>query len=65
MIDNFTNFPSQAVSDKEKQSQEYGLKVAKAIRHEWFSDNNSKFKGNINNFRKLRLYARGEQSIQK
>ena len=59
------NFPSQAVSDLEKLNEDYGLKVAKAIRHEWFSGNNSKFEGNINSFRKLRLYARGEQSIQK
>ena len=65
MIDTFINFPSQAVSDKEKASHDYGLKVAKAIRHEWFSGTNSKFRGNINGFRKLRLYARGEQSIQK
>jgi len=65
MIDTFINFPSQAVSDKEKSSHDYGLKVAKAIRHEWFSGNNSKFRGNVNGFRKLRLYARGEQSVQK
>ena len=30
-------FPSQVVSDREKVSQEYGLKVAKAIESEWFS----------------------------
>ena len=30
-------FPSQVVSDLEKMSYEYGLKVAKAIQHEWFS----------------------------
>ena len=65
MIEHHVNFPSQAVSDQEKLSQEYGLRVAKAIRHEWFSGNNSKFEGNINSFHKLRLYARGEQSIQK
>ena len=61
----FQNFPPQSVSDQEKMSQEYGLKVAKAIRHEWFSGNRSKFEGNTSSFRKLRLYARGEQSIQK
>jgi len=65
MIDTWVNFPSQAVSDAEKLSEEYGLKVAKAIRQEWFSGNNKKFEGNINTFRKLRLYARGEQSVQK
>ena len=60
-------FPSQVVSDSEKQSVEYGLKVAQAIEHEWFHTDRShnKYKSNHNNFHKLRLYARGEQSIQK
>tara|TARA_R100000234_G_scaffold969_2_gene824 strand:+ start:277 stop:2664 length:2388 start_codon:yes stop_codon:yes gene_type:complete len=65
MRNTFINFPSQAVSDKEKLSQEYGEKVAKAIRHEWFSDSTNKFAGNLSEFRKMRLYARGEQDIQK
>ena len=62
-----SNFPSQVVSDKEKMSDEYGLKVAKAIEQEWFNKdrNNNKYASNLNNFHKLRLYARGEQSIQK
>ena len=59
------NFPSQAVSDLEKLSEDYGLKVAKAIRQEWFTGVTSKFDGNINNYHQLRLYARGEQSVQK
>ena len=60
-------FPSQAVSDAEKLSYDYGLKVAKAIETEWFNNDKSlsKYKNNYNNFHKLRLYARGEQSIQK
>ena len=58
-------FPSQAVSDLEKLSEDYGLEVAKAIRQEWFSGTTSKFGGNINDFHQLRLYARGEQSVQK
>jgi len=65
MREHFANFPSQAVSDLEKLSPEYGEQVAKAIKHEWFNDNTNKFNGNLNEFRKLRLYARGEQSIQK
>ena len=65
MRDTFNTFPSQAVSDLEKLSQEYGEKVAKAIRHEWFSGSTNKFNGNFNEFRNLRLYARGEQSVQK
>ena len=58
-------FPSQAVSDLEKLSEEYGLKVAKAIRQEWFGDTASKYNTNLNNFHKLRLYARGEQPVEK
>ena len=60
-------FPSQVVSDAEKLSYDYGLKIAKAIEYEWFDDTNRKdrYKNNKNNFHNLRLYARGEQSIQK
>ena len=60
-------FPSQVVSDAEKLSYEYGLKVAKAIETEWFNNDrgSNKFRTNNNNFHSLRLYARGEQSIQK
>ena len=60
-------FPSQVVSDVEKISYDYGLKVAKAIETEWFNNdrNNNRYKNNLNNFHNLRLYARGEQSIQK
>jgi hypothetical protein len=65
MIDTWVNFPSQAVSDVEKLSPEYGEKVAKAIKHEWFEGTTNKFQGNINSFHKLRLYARGEQPIDK
>ena len=63
-----TNFPSQVVSDKEKTSKEYGLKIAQAIENEWFNDStykHSRYLIDSNNFHKLRLYARGEQSIQK
>jgi len=60
-------FPSQVASDYEKVSSEYGLNVAKAIESEWFKRDSgtNKFYSNHNEFHKLRLYARGEQSIQK
>jgi len=60
-------FPSQVVSDVEKMSYDYGLKVAKAIEAEWFHTErgSNRYKTNHNNFHNLRLYARGEQSIQK
>ena len=65
MTESVINFPSQAVSDGEIMSHEYGEKVAKAIKNEWFFDENNKFESNINTFHKLRLYARGEQPIEK
>ena len=60
-------FPSQVASDLEKMSEDYGLKVAKAIEGEWFKRDSgtNRFYGNQTEFHKLRLYARGEQSIQK
>jgi len=60
-------FPSQVVSDAEKISAEYGLQVGKAIEYEWFDRSNSNHRYNQHQaeFHKLRLYARGEQSIQK
>ena len=65
VINNY--FPSQVVSDAEKLSYDYGLKVAKAIESEWFHQDRglTKHKANENNFHNLRLYASGKQSIQK
>jgi len=62
-----SNFPSQIVSDAEKQSEKYGLSVAKAIEHEWFSrdSGSDRFNSYQDGFHKLRLYARGEQPIEK
>jgi len=61
------SFPSQVVSDAEKLSYDYGLKIAKAIESEWFNNDrgSNRYKSHKNNFHNLRLYARGEQSIQK
>lgn len=60
-------FPSQVASDQEKMSEEYGLKVGRAIQNEWFSRNqgNTRYDSNQNSYHNLRLYARGEQPIQK
>ena len=70
MIDTNYNssFPDQVVSDEEKSSLEYGLQVGRAIEGEWFRSDrgyNDRFNTNYNKFHHLRLYARGEQSIQK
>ena len=61
-------FPSQVVSDQEKASIEYGKQVAQAIEGEWFDQGRTtgnRYLTNWNNFNQLRLYARGEQSVQK
>jgi len=61
-------FPSQVVSDAEKASYDYGLKIAKAIESEWLGksgSNNNRLNYTRREFDKLRLYARGEQSVQK
>ena len=61
------SFPSQVVSDAEKLSYDYGLKIAKAIEQEWFHNDRqgNRYRTHKNNFHNLSLYARGEQSIQK
>mgnify|MGYP003624864900 FL=1 len=61
-------FPSQVVSDAEKASVEYGSQVAMAIEYEWFRSgrtSGNRYLTNWNQFHQLRLYARGEQSVQK
>jgi len=63
-----SSFPSQVVSDAEKATLDYGLQVSRAIEQEWFDQgrtNQNRYLTNFNNFHQLRLYARGEQSIQK
>ena len=62
----YISFPSQAVSDSEKMSEDYGLRIARAIEAEWFGNQHSnKYLDSQSRFHRLRLYARGEQSIQK
>jgi hypothetical protein len=60
-------FPSQTVSDAEKSSEEYGRQVAQAIEGEWWQQggNGTRFATSYNRYHTLRLYARGEQSVQK
>jgi hypothetical protein len=63
----YSSFPSQAVSDAEKRSDEYGTQVAKAIEQDWFNrdGNVGRYYQSSNQYHMLRLYARGEQSIGK
>jgi len=70
MININTNsaFPSQVVPEAEKKTLEYGLAVGQAIEYEWFRGgriNSGKWNTGYANFNRLRLYARGEQPVQK
>ncbi len=63
-------FPDQVVPDAEKATMEYGLAVGRAIEGEWFrgyryGTNAPGYAVNFNNYNLLRLYARGEQPVQK
>ena len=60
-------FPDEFASDATKDTPEYGLQVGQAIQYEWFrKDNGScRYLNMWGEFNRLRLYARGEQSVQK
>ena len=62
-----TSFPNQFVSDSEKATFAYGLTIGQAIQYEWFrkDGNQCRYYGQWRDFHKLKLYARGEQSVQK
>jgi len=62
-----SGFPNQFVPDQEKDTYEYGLRVGLAIESEWFSrDYGSSMYGEIRSeFLNRRLYARGEQPVEK
>jgi hypothetical protein len=64
---NATSFPSQLVTDAEKASQEFGLQIGQSIQYEWFRKDGSscRYYSQWRDFRRVRLYARGEQSIAK
>ena len=65
-----SSFPSQVVPDAEKNTYDYGLAVGRAIENEWFRGDKGlgsggRFGNNWQDFHRLRLYARGEQSVAK
>jgi hypothetical protein len=67
---NNSSFPDQVVPDAEKATLEYGLAVGRAIEGEWFRNyrygtNMPGYAVNYNQYHTLRLYARGEQPVQK
>lgn len=61
------NFPSQLATDSEKASPAFGLQIGQAIQYEWFRRDGSscRYYSQWREFHRLRLYARGEQSIAK
>ena len=61
------NFPNQFAPDSVKESYEYGLQIGQSIQYEWFRKDgaNCRFYNQWADFHKLRLYARGEQSVAK
>ena len=64
---NSAAFPDQFASDSVKDTTEYGLQIGQAIQYEWFrrDGGSCRFYSQWAEFNKLRLYARGEQSIAK
>jgi len=62
-----TSFPNQFATDAEKASDAYGLQVGQAIQYEWFRKDGTscRYYGQWREFHRLRLYARGEQSVAK
>ena len=60
-------FPNQFVTDAEKSSPEFGLQIGQAIQYEWFrkDGNQGRYYSQWRDFHRLRLYARGEQSVGK
>ena len=60
-------FPDQFASDSVKATSEYGLRVGQSIQYEWFrrDGGSCRYYDRFREFHKLRLYARGEQSVAK
>ena len=63
-IDSWSVEPSLIATNEEKESPEYGLSVAKKIEKEWFyqQGGSARFYDKREEYERLRLYARGEQS---
>lgn len=60
-------FPDHLAPDEVKSTDEFGLKMAKAIEYEWFyrpNDGSCRYYDKREQYHNLRLYARGEQSTK-
>jgi len=68
LTNTYSSFPDQVVSEAEKNEIDYGLQVGRAIEGEWFRNYRGlgfRYATNFENYHRLRLYARGEQPVQK
>lgn len=63
----YSTFPNNTATEQEKASMEYGLQVGLSIQYEWFkrTSNSCRYYDQWIEYNRLRLYARGEQSIAK
>jgi hypothetical protein len=66
-IINAQYFPDQFAPDSEKKTELFGLRIGQAIQYEWFrkDSRSGRFYSQWRDFHRLRLYARGEQSVEK
>lgn len=60
-------FPQQLEPDSIKKTMEFGLRVGQAIQYDWFwrDGTSCRYYNRVQDFRLLKLYARGEQPIDK
>lgn len=60
-------FPEQYVPDAQKNTPEFGLRIGQSIQYEWFKQDGGRcrFYDQVNEIHKRRLYARGQQPIDK
>jgi hypothetical protein len=60
-------FPTELVPDSEKKTMDFGLQIGTSIQYEWFWKQGAscRYYSQLDEYRRLRLYARGEQPIQK
>lgn len=60
-------FPTELVPDSEKKTEKFGLSIGTAIQYDWFyrQGTSCRYYSQLDEYRRLRLYSRGEQPVQK
>lgn len=61
------NFPDHLATDAEKKTPEYGIRIGQSIQYQWFrrQSGNCRYYDQWTHYHRLRLYARGEQPVNK